>query len=125
MGYIEHPGIQAAMQRLFELMVLQQVRECAGDWIDLLDPKLLRQCHRRVKELLGELRPEAVALVDGFGFTDSELKSTLGRYDGRVYEAIYEEALRSPLNQSSKMVGWDTLAPALDLEILRQGMQTQ
>merc|ERR1739848_343254 len=113
MGYIDDPGIKAAMQRLFELMVLQQVRECAGDWIDLLDSKLLRLCHRRVKDLLCELRPDAVALVDGFGFTDAELKSTLGRYDGNVYEAIYKEALKSPLNQSSKMVGWDTLAPAL------------
>ena len=34
--YIEHAGIREAMQRLFELMVLQQVLESAGDWVDPL-----------------------------------------------------------------------------------------
>merc|ERR1712217_771497 len=113
------------MQRLFELAVLQQVRECAGDWIDVLDSRLLRICHQRIKTLLAELRPDAVALVDSFGFTDAELKSTLGRYDGNVYEAIYEKALESPLNRSPKMLGWDEFAAVLDLDILREGMKTQ
>lgn len=123
--YVAHPAIRAAMQRLFELMVLQQVREGAGDWVDLLSSQLLRQCHARVKRLLAELRPDAVALVDGFGYSDEELRSTLGRYDGNVYEAIYEAAKLSPLNQSPKMVGWDKFGPVLDLEILREGMRTQ
>ena len=52
--------------------------------------------------------PDAVALVDSFGFLDSQLKSTIGRFDGQVYEAIYEEARRNPLNQTEggEMVGW-------------------
>jgi hypothetical protein len=46
--------------------------------------------------------------VDSFGFLDSQLKSTIGRFDGQVYEAIYEEARRNPLNQTEggEMVGW-------------------
>lgn len=32
------------------------------------------------------VRPNAVALVDGFGFTDYLLNSALGRSDGDVYK---------------------------------------
>merc|ERR1712098_775164 len=79
----------------------------------------------RINRLLEATRPDAVALTDGFGITDWNLKSTLGRYDGNIYEAIYEEARRSPLNQSPKMVGWDHFAEVLDLDFLRDGMQEQ
>ena len=50
--------------------------------------------------LLDAIRPDVVGLVDALGFDDEVLNSTIGRYDGNVYEAIYEEAKRSPLNQS-------------------------
>eukprot|EP00666_Eupelagonemidae_sp_cell4sb_P005140 gene5140-14810_t len=88
---------------------------------------MVRQCHVRVTELLEEIRPDAVPLVDGFGISDEALdkSSTLGRYDGNVYEAIYAEAKKSPLNQASKMVGWDKFAKVIDLDILREGMRTQ
>eukprot|EP01050_Picozoa_sp_SAG11_P036622 SAG11_NODE_14028_length_628_cov_0.930057_1_plen_78_part_10 len=44
--------------------------------------------------------------ADARRYDDHNLKSTLGRHDGRVYEAIYEEARKSPLN-GRRMVGWD------------------
>jgi len=50
-------------------------------------------------ELLKELRPNAVALVDAFDYPDRLLNSCLGRYDGNVYEALYEYAKDSTLNQ--------------------------
>ena len=39
-----------------------------------------------------------VSLVDSFQLSDALLSSTLGRADGRVYGAIFEEILKSPLN---------------------------
>ena len=39
-------------------LALQQVREHAGDWIDLLTSQLLHRCHARIKELLAEIRPQ-------------------------------------------------------------------
>ena len=48
--------------------------------------------------LLAELRPNAVALVDAFDFTDHYLGSVLGRYDGNVYENLYKWAQQAPLN---------------------------
>lgn len=53
---------------------------------------------RRI-ELLAELRPNAVALVDSFDYPDRMLNSCLGRNDGQVYDALYEYAKSSTLNQ--------------------------
>lgn len=44
------------------------------------------------------IRPNAVGIVDGFGIRDEVLGSTLGAYDGNVYERLFEEASKSPLN---------------------------
>ena len=46
----------------------------------------------RLVELLAEIRPDAVALVDAFDFSDHSLSSILGRYDGNVYENMYKWA---------------------------------
>ncbi|KAF5176553.1 Peroxisomal acyl-coenzyme a oxidase [Thalictrum thalictroides] len=43
-----------------------------------------------------QLRPNAVALVDAFNYTDHYLGSVLGHYDGNAYE----EASKDPLNNS-------------------------
>ena len=53
-----------------------------------------------VLKLLAALRPNAVALVDAFDFTDRLLGSVLGRYDGQVYENLYKWAVNSPLNKT-------------------------
>ena len=56
--------------------------------------------NRKVLTLLEDIRPNAVALVDAFDYPDQLLQSCLGRYDGQVYEALYNYAKSSPLNDS-------------------------
>lgn len=58
------------------------------------------QVSAHIKELLTRLRPNAVALVDAFDLNDRKLNSVLGRYDGNVYEHLFEWARHSPLNAS-------------------------
>ena len=41
---------------------------------------------------------ETVQITDAFGFTDFELGSVIGRYDGRVYETLWEEVKKDPIN---------------------------
>uniref|UniRef100_A0A147BTC4 Acyl-coenzyme A oxidase n=1 Tax=Ixodes ricinus TaxID=34613 RepID=A0A147BTC4_IXORI len=53
-----------------------------------------------ITELLKRLRPNAVPLVDAFDHHDMVLSSALGSYDGRVYERMYESALKAPLNKT-------------------------
>jgi acyl-CoA oxidase len=46
-----------------------------------------------------EMTPhEAVQITDSFRFSDFELGSVLGRYDGKVYETLWEEVQREPIN---------------------------
>jgi acyl-CoA oxidase len=60
----------------------------------------------RVKVLLAQLRPNAVSLVDAWNVPDYLLNSCLGRYDGRVYEALYEQTLYEPLNKTDIATGY-------------------
>eukprot|EP00927_Polykrikos_kofoidii_P076950 TRINITY_DN73955_c0_g1_i1.p1 TRINITY_DN73955_c0_g1~~TRINITY_DN73955_c0_g1_i1.p1 ORF type:complete len:697 (-),score=135.34 TRINITY_DN73955_c0_g1_i1:52-2142(-) len=113
---------RAALMRLAELRMLLFVRDGAAAWMGLLTSASLDAIFDRINALLLEIRPDAVTLTDAFGFTDYGLRSTIGRYDGNVYEAIYNEAKLSPLNQSDTMVGWDKLAPILDLNFIKAGV---
>lgn len=53
----------------------------------------------RLENVLGRIRPNAVGMVDSFDLSDKVLNSTLGAYDGNVYERLFEDAMKSPLNQ--------------------------
>ena len=50
-------------------------------------------------KLLSEIRPIAVSLVDAFDNHDLSILSTLGSYDGQVYQRMFDAALKSPLNK--------------------------
>lgn len=54
----------------------------------------------KIMALLSAIRPHAVSLVDAFKFPDYLLNSSLGRYDGKVYEDLFHRAHRlNPLNK--------------------------
>ncbi|KAJ5916641.1 hypothetical protein N7504_000656 [Penicillium tannophilum] len=54
----------------------------------------------RVQDLMARIRPHAVKLVDSWMIPDYLLDSALGRYDGRVYEDLFNRAHRlNPLNR--------------------------
>ncbi|KAH8313968.1 hypothetical protein KR067_006145, partial [Drosophila pandora] len=94
-------GVTTVLQQLVELFVLDTFLRQLGSvlrWNSLTGTQL-RFVERRYEELLAALRPNAIAIVDGFDFHDRVLGSTLGCHDGRVYERLMEEARRNPLNQ--------------------------
>ena len=43
-----------------------------------------------LKDSIGKIRTVAVALTDAFDFTDDELLSALGCYDGDAYNRLFE-----------------------------------
>ncbi|CAL5872466.1 uncharacterized protein PFLUO_LOCUS6730 [Penicillium psychrofluorescens] len=54
----------------------------------------------RILQLMQEIRPHAVRLVDSWSIPDYLLDSALGRSDGRVYEDLFNRAHRlNPLNK--------------------------
>lgn len=61
----------------------------------------------RLEASLRKLRNNAIGIVDGFDFSDSVLGSTLGAYDGNVYERLLTAAKSSPLNQEDVNKSFD------------------
>ena len=56
----------------------------------------------RVQELMAKIRPHAVNLVDSWSIPEYLLDSALGRYDGKVYEDLFNRAHNlNPLNQET------------------------
>ncbi|XP_053309460.1 peroxisomal acyl-coenzyme A oxidase 1 isoform X1 [Spea bombifrons] len=84
------------------LYALHGISRNAGDFLQvgLLSASQIEQVQQRIKDLLAVIRPNAVALVDAFDYTDSQLGSVLGRYDGNVYDNMFEWAKKSPLNKT-------------------------
>ncbi|KAM8878434.1 peroxisomal acyl-coenzyme A oxidase 1 isoform 1-T1 [Spinachia spinachia] len=102
LGEVSDPAIHSVMSTLALLYALHGITKNSGDFLQagLLNAPQSLQISNRIKELLSQLRPNAVALVDAFDFHDKRLKSVLGRYDGNVYENLFEWARRSPLNST-------------------------
>jgi acyl-CoA oxidase len=61
-----------------------QVLENGADWTGFITRDQLAGVNKAVFYLLGEIRRNAVPLVDSFDFSDNELRSAIGRYDGNV-----------------------------------------
>ena len=56
---------------------------------------------------MASLRPHAVKLVDAWSIPDWLLNSALGRYDGKVYEELFDMAhRRNPLNATTFNPRW-------------------
>ncbi|KAJ8264118.1 hypothetical protein GJAV_G00145380 [Gymnothorax javanicus] len=102
LGEIGDTAVHSVLNKLALLYALHGINQNSGDFLQagLLSVPQLSQTSQRVKELLSQLRPDAVALVDAFDYRDELLKSALGRYDGNVYEHMFDWAKKSPLNRT-------------------------
>ncbi|XP_029706113.1 peroxisomal acyl-coenzyme A oxidase 1 isoform X2 [Takifugu rubripes] len=99
---VEDPAVTSVLSTLALLYSLHGIASNSGDFLKagLLSVPQALQVSAHIKELLIQLRPNAVALVDAFDLNDKRLNSVLGRYDGNVYEHLFEWARHSPLNAS-------------------------
>uniref|UniRef100_H3GCK8 Acyl-coenzyme A oxidase n=1 Tax=Phytophthora ramorum TaxID=164328 RepID=H3GCK8_PHYRM len=114
--------ILPVLQLLCQLFALTQLETNAGEFIEsgCVFPSEMPIIRANIQELLTRIRPHAVTLVDGFNFSDHTLNSTLGRYDGNVYEALYESAQHDPLNHSSDKVALHELLRPIRDEIAQE-----
>lgn len=94
------PELGKVLLQLAELYLIYWALEKRGDLFmySTITRDDIAKLQVRYEELLALIRPNAVGLVDAFDVRDEILNSTLGAYDGRVYERLMEEALKSPLN---------------------------
>ncbi|KAJ2940652.1 hypothetical protein O0L34_g14759 [Tuta absoluta] len=95
------PALKAVLAQLCDLYVVYWALQRVGDLLRFtsISERDIEKLQNWYEDLLMKLRPNAVGLVDAFDIRDEILHSTLGAYDGRVYERLMAEALKSPLNQ--------------------------
>jgi acyl-CoA oxidase len=107
---LEDPETQAALDKstlavfrnLFRLYALHTLEQEGSEFFAASACSVQQLTLARTKsvmKLLKEVRPHAVRLVDSWDFPDYQLDSSLGRYDGKVYEDLFQRASeRNPLN---------------------------
>jgi len=118
---VQDPDVKNVLTKVCALFAMVNIVD-DPQWIGLITTSQLNLAKKALVDLLNVLRPDAVALVDAFDFPDNVLNSTIGRSDGNVYEALYNAAIKSPLNQADPFVGYDEyLRPHLDLDIIKKG----
>ena len=112
--------IQNVLTRLCALFALTNILdENWGDTIELNQFRYIKTC---ISNLLTEIRPDCIPLVDAFDYPDNVLKSSIGRYDGNVYEALFDSAQKSVLNRTDPFEGYkEHLKPHLNHELLKRG----
>lgn len=93
--------VRRVLYQLVELYAIYWALEKLGDLLlyTAITGTDVQELQRMYEELLSKIRPNAIGLVDAFDFKDEILGSTLGAYDGRVYERLMEQAMKSPLNK--------------------------
>ena len=96
------PETTILLRKLFRLYALSTLEREASDFFSsgaVTGRQIQLARTETVMKLLEEVRPHAVRLVDAWRVSDWVLDSSLGRYDGRVYEDLFERASElNPLN---------------------------
>ncbi|PUZ62601.1 hypothetical protein GQ55_4G369900 [Panicum hallii var. hallii] len=113
-------GVKEQLQNLCNVYALYILHKHLGDFLatGCITPKQGALANEQVGKLYAQVRPNAVALVDAFNHTDHYLGSVLGRYDGNVYPALYEEAWKDPLNETVVPEGYhEYLRPLLKQQL--------
>ncbi|CAK1601683.1 unnamed protein product [Parnassius mnemosyne] len=92
--------LRIVLLQLVELYAVYWALQCVGDLLRFssISERDIEGLQNWYEDLLFKLRPNAVGLVDAFDIRDEILRSALGAYDGRAYERLMEEAMKSPLN---------------------------
>ena len=98
------------MYGLFQLYALHTIDSDARSFqaTGALSSTALDALPDRILEIMTEkVRPHAVKLVDSWAIPDYLLDSALGRYDGKVYEELFQKVHReNPLNRVTFNVDW-------------------
>ena len=115
-----NPNIQKVLTRLCILYSCTNFLD--ENWGDTIQDDQFRLIRETAYEVMKEIRPDCVPLVDAFDFKDYVLRSDIGRYDGNVYEALFDSAQKSILNQTDPFLGYEeNLKPHLNKELLKKG----
>ncbi|KAG9408604.1 hypothetical protein AC1031_020457 [Aphanomyces cochlioides] len=105
---VQDTKVRAVLLQLFQLYGLWRIQANLGEFrlSNYLSSAQGAWVDEQVLALLKVVRPNAISLVDGFDFSDFELNSTIGRYDGDIYRALIDRASKDPLNKTDVVPGY-------------------
>lgn len=94
---IRDEHLRETLMRVCELYGVQVILENPLGVIEsgFLNNEQIKLLNELRETLFKEIRPDAIGLADATRFSDNTLRSALGRYDGRVYETMYEWATKN------------------------------
>lgn len=111
------PGhaLHRSLKRLSDLHALFTIHSNLADFLldGYVSPTQAAWLQEAICALLLRIRPDAVGLVDAFEFSDNDLASAIGRYDGDVYNALYEWAKMEPMNIEGGRRGYSEVLQGL------------
>lgn len=96
----------AALERVASLYGVSVLTTNCGQLIEneAVTGEQLKHLTQAKVELLLAVRRDALGLVEAFGFTDASLKTTIGCYDGKPYERMWEWATKGNSMNRSELV---------------------
>jgi acyl-CoA oxidase len=103
------PPTSSVLRTCFQLYALYTVDQFASSFMmtAAVPQESVFTLQDTIVNLMAELRPHAVKLVDAWSIPDWLLNSALGRYDGKVYEELFDMAhRRNPLNEVTFNPDW-------------------
>ncbi|KAG5668401.1 hypothetical protein PVAND_016341 [Polypedilum vanderplanki] len=95
------PNLAFVFRDILELFSLDLATKYMGEMLQFVNitSQAIEIMQGRLEAVLRRMRQYVIGIVDAFDFSDQILDSTLGAYDGNVYERLIEAAKKSPLNQ--------------------------
>ncbi|KAE9167378.1 Peroxisomal acyl-coenzyme A oxidase 1, partial [Phytophthora fragariae] len=98
-----------SMTHLCSLFGAWLITNSLGDFRqdDYLSSGQVDLVRERIVRLLPVIRKNCVLLTDAWDFSDFELNSTIGRYDGDIYRALVKRAADEPLNKTQVPEGYE------------------
>eukprot|EP00040_Diaphanoeca_grandis_P015320 m.78039 g.78039 ORF g.78039 m.78039 type:complete len:773 (+) comp25072_c0_seq1:205-2523(+) len=116
---IEAGPERLAVHRLATFFALSEIANGGSGWAGIVTAVECDGADAAVDLLCTMLRPDAVSLVDAFDISDTVLNSALGKNDGNVYEAIYEAAATSVMNDGAVPECLDAVKQYLNINFLK------
>ncbi|KAL4102670.1 hypothetical protein PRIC1_006414 [Phytophthora ramorum] len=100
---------QRSVAQLCSLFGVWLITNSIGDFRqhDYLSSSQVDLVREQVVRLLPIIRKNCVLLTDAWDFSDFELNSTIGRYDGDMYRALVRRAADEPLNKTQVSEGYE------------------
>lgn len=90
------------IHKLAKVFTFKLIKDNIASFVEvgLIQPESIGPLNKALESIIRDIAPHAVALTDAFKFTDYELNTALGNYDGNPYEHLVDRARFSSLNNA-------------------------